>query len=112
LLHLIKRVDQSHRFRMLHTVTQGGQPIYVHAKILVVDDWLPAGRLFEPQQSLDGLRHRVRLAVEAPRGEAGGEIRRAIRPFRDDLLAEHLGAPSEEVAAAGKASNNSLIGHD
>src|SRR5690606_25395620 len=40
LVEALQRLDEHGRFRLYHPQTQGGQAIYVHAKILVVDDRL------------------------------------------------------------------------
>ena len=75
----------------------------------MVDDWLLRVGSSNLNNRSMGYDTECDLAVEAPKGEAGGEIRRAIKAFRDDLLAEHLGAKSEEVAAAAQACKDSLI---
>ena len=38
LCETLRRADPHRRFRVYHPVTASGQPIYVHAKILIVDD--------------------------------------------------------------------------
>ncbi len=109
LLKMIGEADEHGRFRIYTPVTEGGKPIYVHAKIMVIDDWLlRVGSSNLNNRSL-GYDTECDLAVEAMPGDAQAEIRTEIRAFRDDLLAEHLGATKEEVAEAGRAAAGSLI---
>ena len=60
LLHLLWSADIHDRFGAFYPVTSSGAPIYVHAKVLVMDDRLLRNRVVESQQPFDGLRHRVR----------------------------------------------------
>jgi phospholipase D1/2 len=110
LLDLVGKADRNHRFRIYNPVTRGGRPIYVHAKIMIIDDWLlRVGSSNLNNRSL-GYDTECDLAVEAPAGEAGAKIRRTILSFRNDLLAEHLDVRPEDVEAAVDAAANSLIG--
>ena len=61
-----RRGGSARPFPDLHPVAAGGTPIYVHAKIMIVDDTFLRGRLFQPQQSLHGPRHRVRYGARSP----------------------------------------------
>lgn len=38
LVHMVHRADRHGRFRILHPVNAAGTPIYVHAKIMIMDD--------------------------------------------------------------------------
>src|SRR5690606_18641475 len=38
LMEALQRLDRNRRLRMFHPQTEGGEPIYVHAKVMVVDD--------------------------------------------------------------------------
>jgi phospholipase D1/2 len=107
LLELVKAADRNGRFRIYTPVTEGGEPIYVHAKIMVVDDrLLRIGSSNLNNRSL-GFDTECDLAVEAPPGDS--DVRRRIRGFRDDLLAEHLGSTPEAVAAAIESRSGSLV---
>jgi phosphatidylserine/phosphatidylglycerophosphate/cardiolipin synthase-like enzyme len=81
-------------------VTEGGEPIYVQAKILVVDDRpLRVGSSNLSIRSL-GFGAECDLAVEAVPGGAGAAARAAIVVLRDRLVAEHLGTAPATLAAA------------
>ncbi|WP_439817463.1 phospholipase D-like domain-containing protein [Zavarzinia sp. CC-PAN008] len=110
LLKLVNDADAHKRFRIYTPVTAGGAPIYVHAKIMVVDDrLLRVGSSNFNNRSM-GFDTECDLAVEAPAGEAAGrEVRAAILGVRHDLLAEHLGARVAEVAEAVAARGGSVI---
>ena len=110
LIKLIQAVDRNRRFRMFSPMTAGGKAIYVHAKIMVVDDWLlRVGSSNLNNRSL-GFDTECDLAVEAVPGATEAEVKSRITAFRDDLLAEHLGTSSEAVAEASRAVSGSLIG--
>lgn len=109
LIRMIEAVDHRCRFRIYNPMTEGGRPIYVHAKIMVVDDWLLRVGSSNLNNRSMGFDTECDLAVEAAPGAAEAEIRRRIAAFRDDLLAEHLGAPPEQVAATVRSTSGSLI---
>lgn len=98
LLGLIDKADRFGRFRIFTPVTKNRQPIYVHAKILIVDD-----RLFRVGSSninnrSMGFDTECDLIVEAaPSLERSAGLRETICAIRDDLLAEHLGTEAERV---------------
>jgi phospholipase D1/2 len=106
LLDLIGKADRHNRFRIYTPVTEGGKPIYVHAKIMVVDDWLlRVGSSNLNNRSL-GYDTECDLAVEAVPDDGQAEIGARIISFRNDLLAEHLGTTKEIVAEASRASGS------
>lgn len=110
LLHLVARQDPHGRFAIYHPVTEGGRPIYVHAKVMVVDDrLLKVGSSNLNNRSL-GFDTECDLVVDAPSdGPADAERRDRIVGVRNDLLAEHLGTTPEAVAAAIDAHGGSLL---
>ena len=94
-------------FRIYIPYTAGGTPIYVHAKIMIVDDLVlrvGSSNMSNRSQRLDTERD---VAIDA---EAGGDARvgPAIRALRTDLLAEHLGVEADRVEACF-AETGSLI---
>ncbi|MBU8539231.1 phospholipase D-like domain-containing protein [Falsiroseomonas tokyonensis] len=94
----LHRLDVHGRFRIYHPVTQGGQPIYVHAKILVVDDRvLRVGSSNMNNRSMR-LDTECDVVIDAAL-PANAHLRPTIRGMRDGLLAEHLGCAPETVAA-------------
>jgi phospholipase D1/2 len=110
ILRKLRGADHADRFRIFHPAAEGGTPIYVHAKIMVVDDrLLKVGSSNLNNRSM-GLDTECDVAVEAGADEAeDSEIRSAIRAVRHDLLAEHLGVGIEAVAAAEREAGGSLV---
>jgi phospholipase D1/2 len=99
LVKALERRDRYGRFRIYTPVTEGGQDIYVHAKIMIVDDVvLRVGSANLNNRSM-GLDSECDLMIDArrPGVEGAGET---IARLRADLLAEHLGADPGEVRAA------------
>jgi phosphatidylserine/phosphatidylglycerophosphate/cardiolipin synthase-like enzyme len=99
LMQSLARADVHGRFRIYTPVTEQGEPIYVHAKVMVVDDKvLRVGSSNWNNRSL-GLDSECDVAIDS-RLDANGAADRVIAGVRDDLLAEHLGLDAAEVAAA------------
>jgi len=98
LVKALERKDRYGRFRIYTPVTEGGADIYVHAKIMIVDDnVIRVGSANLNNRSM-GLDSECDLMIDArlPGNEAAG---RAISGLRAGLIAEHLGAATAEVAA-------------
>ena len=98
LTQYMRRADARGRFRLYHPVTASGRPIYVHAKVLIVDDQLlHVGSSNMNNRSLR-LDTECDLTIDA--GQPGNAAAAAtIVSLRDELLAEHLGVAPQEVAA-------------
>jgi len=107
LLRLIRKADVHNRFRLYTPVTEGGTPIYVHAKALVMDDRLLRVGSSNLNNRSQGYDTECDLSVEVPPGERE-ELRQKIVGLRNDLLAEHLGVENEAVESA-IADSGSLI---
>lgn len=111
LLHLVYGQDRHDRFRAYYPVTAGGRAIYVHAKIMVMDDTLLRVGSSNLNNRSTGFDTECDLAIEAAPAAGGHDrdaaLRATIRRLRDDLLAEHLGTSAEDVARA--AAHGSLI---
>jgi phosphatidylserine/phosphatidylglycerophosphate/cardiolipin synthase-like enzyme len=107
LCHAIAERDHRRRFRIFVPHASGGTPIYVHAKLMIVDDEvLRVGSANMNNRSL-GLDSECDLFIDAAR--PGNEhAQPAIRRLRHSLLAEHLGLSAEAVAAA-LDGNGSMI---
>ncbi|UYY58457.1 phospholipase D-like domain-containing protein [Sphingomonas sp. S2-65] len=102
LVEALHQRDRHGRLRLYHPFTAGGQPIYVHAKVLVVDDQvLRIGSSNFNNRSLR-LDTECDVTIEA-RDDA---MRTSIRGIREGLLAEHLGSTPEEVAATIEAKGS------
>ncbi len=97
LFQALHRRDPHGRLRLYHPLSADGVPIYVHAKILIVDDRiLRVGSSNLNNRSL-GLDTECDVTIDA-RLEANAGCRDAIRAIRDGLIAEHLGLDPGEVA--------------
>jgi phosphatidylserine/phosphatidylglycerophosphate/cardiolipin synthase-like enzyme len=101
----LRRHDLENRFRMYHPVTALGQPIYVHSKLMIVDDELVRVGSSNINNRSMRLDRECDVAFEAGKSD---ELRRRIAYFRSDLLAEHLGVATETVALKA-AQSGSLI---
>lgn len=81
------RADRTGRFRILYPVTESGQPIYVHAKVMVVDGrMLRVGSSNVDRRSM-GFDTECDIAIHAD----GPDNQARVCAFRDGLIAEHLG---------------------
>lgn len=123
LVEALQRLDVHGRLRLYHPRTEGGLPIYVHAKVVIVDDqWLRLGSSnFNNRSMRLDSECDVVLAADEPGEGAGAEVgaaldgsgavdlRQAITAIRNDLLAEHLGVAPGKVAQALEATGGSLI---
>lgn len=109
LLDRLRAADAYGRLRFCTPVTAGGQDIYVHAKILVIDDrLLRVGSSNINKRSLD-TDTECDLVLEAPDDDAAEAIRARITAIRNTLLAEHLGVDPAAVAAALAEAGGSLV---
>jgi phosphatidylserine/phosphatidylglycerophosphate/cardiolipin synthase-like enzyme len=101
LLHMLWGADTYDRFRAYHPVTTSGAPIYVHAKILVMDDrFLRVGSSNLNNRSM-GFDSECDLAVEIEPGQPDAGVHRAaIRGVRNRLLTEHLDVTDDELEKA------------
>ncbi len=96
LFEAVRRQDQYGRFRMLHPFTAEGTPIYVHAKILIVDDqFIRIGSSNFNNRSL-GFDSECDVALDAS-AIADSAAAEQIESIRNDLLAEHLGRDERDV---------------
>ncbi len=107
LMHRIGEADRHRRFRIYTPVTRGGEDIYVHAKIVVVDDaLLRVGSANMNNRSM-GLDSECDVLIDGRRPANEGAAGR-IAAIRADLLAEHLGVAPDAVEAK-LAATGSLI---
>ncbi|MDP5279115.1 phospholipase D-like domain-containing protein [Sphingomonas sp. DG1-23] len=105
LVEALRRRDTHGRLHIYHPFTAGGAPIYVHAKVLVIDDLvLRVGSSNFNNRSLR-LDTECDVTIEAEPGETDKSGR--IAAIRDGLLAEHLGCTPEQVA--GEIERGGLI---
>jgi len=97
LLAMLGRSDSFGRLRVYTPVTEGEQPIYVHAKIMIVDDRLLRVGSSNLNNRSMGYDTECDLALEADDDDT--HLSRTIQNFRARLLAEHLGTSPEHVLA-------------
>ena len=109
LLRLLWDADTYDRLGVYWPVAAGGIPVYVHSKVMVIDDrLLRIGSSNLNNRSL-GFDSECDLALEAvPATNDHSPIASEIAYARDDLLAEHLGV-SVETLRSEIASHGSLI---
>lgn len=106
LLRHVETRDPHDRFRIFQPVTAADTPIYVHAKLMVMDDRiLRVGSSNLNNRSM-GFDTECDLAIDAGEDPA---LQAKIAHIRDDLLAEHLGVTPADVAEALRRTG-SLIG--
>lgn len=100
IIDLLGDINGGDRFGIYHPVAAGGTPIYVHAKLMIVDDrFLKIGSANMNNRSM-GLDTECDLALDAHGQAADDVLVSQIRSVRHRLLAEHLGVTSDEVARA------------
>lgn len=98
LVEALHEQDPYNRLRLYHPFTAGGQPIYVHAKVTVIDDAvLRVGSSNFNNRSLR-LDTECDVVIDAER-EANGGHRDTIAGIRNGLLAEHLDSDPDTIAA-------------
>ena len=101
LVEELKRADHQNRFRIYFPVTEEGEPIYVHAKIMIIDDHLLRLGSSNLNNRSMGFDTECDVAIEHPA--------KVIEGFRTRLIAEHLGLPPERVAEVME-EKKSMIG--
>ncbi|MCJ2188261.1 phospholipase D-like domain-containing protein [Novosphingobium beihaiensis] len=96
LLETLRHADHAGRFRIYHPVATDGTPIYVHAKLMIIDDEiLRVGSANMNNRSM-GLDSECDVFIDTAR-PANGHAGAAITRLRLRLLAEHCGAGTETV---------------
>jgi phosphatidylserine/phosphatidylglycerophosphate/cardiolipin synthase-like enzyme len=97
LCHAVEESDPARRLRIYVPVTSGGAAIYVHAKLMIVDDEiLRIGSANMNNRSM-GLDTECDVFIDARR--PGNEhAAAAITRLRHSLLAEHCGVQAADVA--------------
>ena len=102
-------VDDRRRLGVYWAETDGGSSIYIHSKVLIVDDrLLRIGSSNFNNRSM-GFDSECDLAIEAdPNAEAHQHIRRAITSVRQQLVCEHLGVSTDEFERAMRGGKSFL----
>ncbi|MGY1812658.1 phospholipase D-like domain-containing protein [Blastococcus sp. SYSU D00820] len=110
LLDLVREADRYDRFRLYVPVTGSRRPVYVHAKVTVVDDRLLRIGSSNLNNRSMGLDTECDLSIEVDEDSPEREtLAAAVLGMRHRLLGEHLGVPPEEVAAAVERAGGSLV---
>lgn len=98
LVETLEDVDGQDRFRIYNPMATDGTPIYVHAKLMIVDDEiLRVGSANMNNRSM-GLDSECDVFIDAAR-PANAHVVPAITALRHRLLSEHCGIGEGEVAA-------------
>lgn len=96
LVEALHQQDPHGRLRLYHPYTAGGEPIYVHAKVTVVDDEvLRVGSSNFNNRSLR-LDTECDVVIDAAR-DANADESRTIAGIRNSLLAEHLDSDCDTI---------------
>lgn len=107
LCHAIGERDRLNQFRIYIPYTAGGTPIYVHAKVMIVDDEIVRiGSSNMNNRSL-GLDSECDLFIDAARPGNAHAVE-PIRRLRISLIAEHCGI-SQDQAEAELEQHGSMI---
>ncbi|MCE5289807.1 MAG: phospholipase D-like domain-containing protein [Nocardiaceae bacterium] len=110
LLDVLWQNDIHDKVRVFYPVTEAGKPIYVHAKVLVMDDRLLRIGSSNLNNRSMGFDSECDLAVDAAMQADPEFVAASIIDIRDDLLCEHLGCTRAELASAFESAGGSLIG--
>ena len=98
LARAIGKVDCHNRFRIYVPVTKGGEDIYVHAKVAIVDDRILRVGSANLNNRSFGLDSECDVVIDCalPANAGCGE---QIKALREQLMAEHLAVDPADVAA-------------
>ena len=99
LLHAVAEKDHARRFRVFVPLTSGGMQIYVHAKLMIVDDEIVRVGSANMNNRSMGLDTECDVFIDAAR-PGNDHIGPAITRLRHSLLAEHCGITVERLAEA------------
>ncbi len=109
LIQLLWAADEHRRLGVYWPATDGGAPIYVHSKVVVVDDRLLRIGSSNLNNRSMGFDSECDVAVEAdPNVTEHDRVRREITSVRDQLVSEHLGVSAGELQEA-IVSSGSLV---
>lgn len=98
LLHAVAERDHAHRLRVYVPLTSGGMQIYVHAKLMIIDDEiLRIGSANMNNRSM-GLDSECDVFIDTAR-PANAHVGPTITRLRHSLLAEHCGITVEHLVA-------------
>lgn len=96
LLHAIGEKDTRNRFRIFIPYASGGTPIYVHAKLMIVDDEIVRIGSANLNNRSMGLDSECDVFIDAAR-PGNAHAAGAITRLRHRLLAEHCGIEQDRI---------------
>jgi phospholipase D1/2 len=97
LLGLLWRADEYQRFAVYWPVTEAGTPIYVHSKVMAIDDRLLRIGSSNLNNRSMGFDNECDVAIEAvPGTDDQDRIGTTIVSLRHSLVSEHLGVGPDE----------------
>ncbi|MBK3736361.1 phosphatidylserine/phosphatidylglycerophosphate/cardiolipin synthase-like enzyme [Azospirillum brasilense] len=114
-LQELRAADRHGRLRAMTPLTEGGNGIVVHSKLMVVDDRLLRIGSSNLNNRSMGYDTECDLAVESPPGDRSAAARstaNAIGAVRNRLLAEHMGVDPSEMTAAVRATGSVVAAID
>lgn len=97
LLELLWAADEHDRLGVYWPVAENGTNIYVHSKVMAVDDRLLRIGSSNLNNRSMGFDSECDVAIEA--GTDDDTIRQAITTFRNRLIGEHLGVGADDFGA-------------
>lgn len=101
LIQVLWAADDHRRLGIYWPVTDGGTPIYIHSKVMVVDDRLLRVGSSNLNNRSMGFDSECDVAIEAdPNTSEHDEVRRQITSVRHQLVSEHLGVSIGELEMA------------
>ncbi len=106
LMTALKKRDRHQRLRMYHPHTSGGEPIYVHAKITIVDE--EQMRIGSANMNNRSMRLDTECDILLDSRRNSAPVKEIILGIRNGLIAEHLGVSCDEVETV-LAETDSLI---
>ena len=96
LLHAVLQHDHARRFSMFVPYTKRGAPIYVHAKLTIVDDEIVRVGSANMNNRSMGLDTECDVFIDTAR-PANAHVGEKITGLRHTLIAEHCGLELEQV---------------
>lgn len=106
LIQLLWEADEHGRLGIYYPVTDGGAAIYVHSKVMVIDDRLLRIGSSNLNNRSMGFDSECDIAIEADSED--DDIRSQITSVRDQLVSEHLGVSVDEFSKAVVGSRSLL----
>jgi phosphatidylserine/phosphatidylglycerophosphate/cardiolipin synthase-like enzyme len=109
LIKVLWEADDHDRLGIYWPETEGGTPIYIHSKVMVVDDRLLRIGSSNLNNRSMGFDSECDVAIEAnPDDPDDDGVRRYVTSVRHELLSEHLGVSIGELETAAQECRSLL----